>query len=945
MESVGVNHRATFEQFLIKNRATTSSHPITHTKIPGGKFSIKDEDLDHFYTLYKDACGEAVSNDELPRMTEKPNYYSPLRIDLDFRYLDKTTDRRYTPEMIIAFIQLYMEIMEQWLTLQDDDRLCFVTEKPCAVVDTRKKATDHGEYTIKDGVHLFFPHLLVAMDIQLTFREAVLKRMAPIFADMHLSNTMGDVLDRAVIDKNNWMMFRSRKPKGDPYDLTHIYDSTSESVTEMDRAGYTEDQLIRLLSVRSEYLDVLDQEGGDVQTRVMCQIRIEKQAEMSEHLKEYKIRAAKCFPPKGRNKKKCKPTKKTDTELISIRKLIKALSSSRAESYPTWMEVGWALHNIDERLLVDWVEFSKRASSYQDTAEDDCTKAWEEMRDEGLSYGSLCLWAQKDNPDMYSEIKRQEILQFVQQSLNKKIETGNDKLDESLKEMRIQPYDVATVLYARYKDEFICIDSRNRYGTYYNYTHHHWQNTAGDILLWDLISDKIPTIYMQSIRDIISDANGGDKDSQDVAGSWVGEKESMKRLVKQLENMNTTTFKHNVMQEARALFYDKVPKANDRFVVQLDDRNKHLVGFDNGVFDLHKYEFRAGRPEDYISMSTNIEYDADLDWGDETVEDVMTFVSQVLPDEDERDYVLTLLATFLNGNNRQERFHIWTGSGGNGKSKIIELFLLAIGDYGCNLPVALLTKGRKGSGEASAEVARTKGRRFAVLQEPDVHTKINVGLMKEMTGGDTIQARMLYQDPIEFKPQIKMILTCNQLPLLPYDDEATWRRVRSVEFKSRFVDPEEVTVGDKYSHPKDEELAEKFGDWKEAFIWIILQYYDKWRTNGIKEPKSVIAFTEKYKAQNDQYRDFFVEYIIKDHEATEPIQMKEVWMKYQEWCTLNGEEKKRKPELVKYLEKKLGAPHGSVGKEHSGWMGYRLKQFMDDDDDDMSASLSNDLDI
>ena len=33
--------------------------------------------------------------------------------------------------------------------------------------------------------------------------------------------------------------------------------------------------------------------------------------------------------------------------------------------------------------------------------------------------------------------------------------------------------------------------------------------------------------------------------------------------------------------------------------------------------------------------------------------------------------------------------------------------------------------------------------------------------MKELTGGDTIMARGLHQDPFEFKPKFKMILTCN----------------------------------------------------------------------------------------------------------------------------------------------------------------------------------------
>jgi hypothetical protein len=54
----------------------------------------------------------------------------------------------------------------------------------------------------------------------------------------------------------------------------------------------------------------------------------------------------------------------------------------------------------------------------------------------------------------------------------------------------------------------------------------------------------------------------------------------------------------------------------------------------------------------------------------------------------------------------------------NGKSKTIELFEAAFGEYCCKLPTALLTQRRAAAGSALGELARTKSRRFAVLQEP-----------------------------------------------------------------------------------------------------------------------------------------------------------------------------------------------------------------------------------
>ena len=76
-------------------------------------------------------------------------------------------------------------------------------------------------------------------------------------------------------------------------------------------------------------------------------------------------------------------------------------------------------------------------------------------------------------------------------------------------------------------------------------------------------------------------------------------------------------------------------------------------------------------------------------------------------------------------------FIVHHNCGGNGKSKILELFELCFGDYCCKLPITIITRAR-GGGEAASPVARTKGKRFACLQEPEANESINVGLMKEL---------------------------------------------------------------------------------------------------------------------------------------------------------------------------------------------------------------------
>ena len=63
-----------------------------------------------------------------------------------------------------------------------------------------------------------------------------------------------------------------------------------------------------------------------------------------------------------------------------------------------------------------------------------------------------------------------------------------------------------------------------------------------------------------------------------------------------------------------------------------------------------------------------------------------------------------------------------------------------------------------------------------------------------------------------------MILTCNELPEVPSDDGGTWRRIRVIEFTSKFcenpVKPNEFAM--------DLELSDKFDRWAESFISMFI---------------------------------------------------------------------------------------------------------------------------
>ena len=236
------------------------------------------------------------------------------------------------------------------------------------------------------------------------------------------------------------------------------------------------------------------------------------------------------------------------------------------------------------------------------------------------------------------------------------------------------------------------------------------------------------------------------------------------------------------MKECASMFYD------GEFMNKLD-QNPYLLCFKNCVVDFKKKTHRKGLPEDYLSKCTNIDYvEYDETKNYDLMQEITDFFNQLFPNPDLRRYMWEHLASCCLGTNDNQTFNIYTGSGRNGKSKLVDLMSKVLGDYKGTIPITLITQKRNSIGSTSSEVVQLKGTRYAVMQEPSKGDKINEGIMKEITGGDPIQGRALFKDTITFIPQFKLVVCTNTLFDIKSNDDGTWRRIRVCDFMSKFLD-------------------------------------------------------------------------------------------------------------------------------------------------------------
>ena len=413
-------------------------------------------------------------------------------------------------------------------------------------------------------------------------------------------------------------------------------------------------------------------------------------------------------------------------------------------------------------------------------------------------------------------------------------------------------YDIARFVYYMYKDKFR-VDTFGSKATWYEFKNHRLYKNSN--LLGILLSEDLINYYKLYVKEVCESKKN----------------ESIDMIIRGLK---TVTFKSHIIVEASHLFFHY----NQDFLEKMDS-NQDLICFSNGILDLENNEFRDGHIEDCITLCTKKDY-VKYDPNNIYSKQVMKFLKEVFTDPTVLEYQLMKISQCLSGRNQQQ-FNIWTGNGSNGKSKVCELIQKAFGDYWAEMPVTMITKQRSMSSQASPDIMKLKGRRIVTIEEPEAKDKLQMGLIKQLTGGDTVSARELHKSQEEFKLHAKLFFSCNFIPVIDASDGGTWRRVKIVEFESKFVE------NPKKDHEflKDPNLDKKINYWGEEFLSLLVHYYYKIPKEGIKEPYKVRAYTEEFRRDHDIFTQFVENSLEESKELTS---LNDVFTCFQEWCNNKG---------------------------------------------------------
>ena len=860
-----INEINLFNTFLqertIKNNIETLK---THSRMRECTYNITEVDIEQFWKLYNDAIKNQVNKNELINKIEfhileqqKDLKIKPLIVDLDFKYSESVTERKHATRHIKNIVKLYMDEISNVLDISEND----IVEKNLlhAYVFERNKPYQSSGYT-KDSIHIMFPNVVTNKFVQKLIRTNILKKIKDILAELECSNDIPDIVNLDVIDKiDGWFLYGSHKKGTEPYDLTYIYDGFMNRQSLEEFMENTEN-IPKFFSIRDKPKE------SELQVKPAHKSSIEKIEEKELTKKENIFSNDSTYTREY-----------TEQDIEYIRHLITILNPRRADEKDakygsSWLELGKILKSVkNNQILFDmWLDFSKKFEKYR---EGRCEKVWFSIKySDGLDVSRIHCWAATDNLEEYEKIKTERVNIIMEEGLDK------------------EPthYDVAKVLHTMFEHRY-CYTNK----TWYMFSNHIWQEEDEDTCIRQKISNELYIKYASFISRL-NEVRALEETADD-------EKEKCKKkvteIMKLLKFLKTSGFKDNVVKECKELFYDK------QFEKKLN-KNLHLVGFLNGVYDLKAGLLRNGFPDDYISVTTNI---IKIPFTEETKESdewitLKSFIDTVFTNPNIRNYFLKFISTCLNGENKQEKFRIWTGDGSNGKSKIMELIVASFGEYAKKFPITLLTQKSKASGAASPEIATARFARFVYFEEPSGGEKMNNGLLKEYSGGDKITFRQLFGKQMEMKPQFKLSLLCNDIP--EYDtNESMARRVEIIEFSSKFCDnPKE-----KNEFKIDGSISTKLVSWKEIFMaYLIDVIYPIYDNEGLRPPDEVTRYTDDYTKTLDTYSSFIYTYLLETGNDADTININDLYDDFKLWYVDQNAGKKiiSKKEFTDTLKKK-----------------------------------------
>lgn len=535
--------------------------------------------------------------------------------------------------------------------------------------------------------------------------------------------------------------------------------------------------------------------------------------------------------------------------------------------YEDWIKVATSVKNLTSDFDI-WNDWSKQSSKYN--AKEMKIK-WKSFNNTDIGIACLKSLARQYNEELYLQnFPKPEVnVEFIdndeQPQPQSEAQAPVHKLCLSIHDMDIAQYILKTYL----KDNYVSVDKKEGgKGKFFYYKKNRWIEDRGNITLFKYITVN----YLDDLDKYHKETKDKIKNTKDeeIKATLTDDLKNVLKIIAKLKG-KLSNYNGIVDWIAKQLydpdFYDKC------------DENIYLLGFNNGVYDTKSKTFRDGKPSDYVTKSVGYDFPT-IDKGYR--KDIDQFLKKVFPDPEVRKYVIQQQAQAITGMKYNDVVYTHSGKGSNGKS--IEQIILknVFGDYFLEIPSSMLTKVNKMEHNSPDPFySLWKGVRYCIGNEPSDGAKLNDSLIKIIGSKEGVSYRTLYSEVVvKLQIQFQLHIYCNNKMSFNSKDKGVCRRLKVVDYVSKFTENSKQINEENNIYDMDTELSEKVKLWREDYMKMLLEIYDfKYK---YVEPDGISFASEKYIDANDDIKRFVIENFEFTNKKEDYLLLKDIKMTYQQ---------------------------------------------------------------
>ncbi|MDU4418272.1 MAG: phage/plasmid primase, P4 family [Clostridium perfringens] len=332
------------------------------------------------------------------------------------------------------------------------------------------------------------------------------------------------------------------------------------------------------------------------------------------------------------------------------------------------------------------------------------------------------------------------------------------------------------------------------------------------------------------------------------------------------------------------------------------NRNPYLVNVRNGLLDIRDMSFKEHTPSYLSTVQLNVEYNPQVD-----CPQFKKFLNEVL-DCKLIPLVQEIVGYLLTTNTASQKAFVFWGPARTGKSTllwVVEYLILGKKNVS-NIPWQEI-----GDKFKTAELLGKLANVFSDLPSKSID---DTGIFKVVTGEDYLMAEKKNKNPFKFKPFVRLVFSCNELPRNYVDrTEGFYRRLIIVPL-NRQIEKSKI----------DKALKYKFQREKEGILNWALEGLKRLYENNFEfsENELTDGVKKEYKRENNNVISFVEECCEID--SLFSCSRIEIYEAYREFCVEAGLKALSQIKFNKELEGNFNITRSRSGKLRS-WNGVRIK--------------------